>query len=54
MAKNKQKLNNTLALNFRYLKIICFLHRSYHSTVIGDILKNVQKTSTSALMTLFD
>ena len=41
--KNKQKLSNTLRLNFRYLKIIRFLHRRYLPKIIGDILKNMQK-----------
>ena len=42
--KNKQKLSNILTLNFYYFKIIRFL--------IGDILKNVQKTSAFVLVTL--
>ena len=33
------------------LKIICFLHPRYQSQIIRDILKNVQKTIASALMT---
>ena len=45
--KTKQKLSNTLRLNFCYLKIIRFLHPGYHPKVIGDILKNVQKTNSS-------
>ena len=36
--KIKQKLSNTLRLNFLYLKIIHFLHTPYHPR-IGDILK---------------
>ena len=46
--KNKQKLSNNLILNFGYLKIICFLHPHYHPEILGDIIKNVQKISTSA------
>ena len=38
LQKIKQKLSNTLRLNFRYLKIICFLHLHYHPKII-DILK---------------
>ena len=30
-------------LNFSYLKIIRFIHPRYHSKIIEDILKNVQK-----------
>ena len=40
--KIKQKLSNTLRLNFCYLKIMRFVHPGYHSKIIGDI-KNVQK-----------
>ena len=36
MQKIKQKLSNTLGLNFCYLKIICFLHSQYHPKIIGD------------------
>ena len=36
-----------LTKHFYYLKIICFLHPRYHPKIIGDILKNTQKTSTS-------
>ena len=43
LQKNKQKLSNTLMLNFRYLKIIGFLHPRYYPKKIWDILKNVQK-----------
>ena len=52
--KIKQKLSNTLRLNFRYLKIIHFLHPRYHPKIIGDTLKNVSKTSASVLMGLHD
>ena len=41
--KIKQKLSNTLRLNFCYLKIMHFVHPRYHSKIIGDIIKNVQK-----------
>ena len=47
MPKNKQKLSNNL--NFRYLKIICFLHPRYHPKIIGDNLIHVHKTRASAL-----
>ena len=43
--KNKQKLSNTLRLNFRYLKIICFLYKRYHPKIIGDTLKTGPKSS---------
>ena len=49
----KQKLNNTLRPKFCYLKIIHSLHPPrYHPKIIGDLLKNVQKTSTDKLMTM--
>ena len=43
--KIKQKLSNTLRLDFRYLQIIRFLHPRYHPKIIGDILKMCKKTS---------
>ena len=52
--KMKQKLSNTLRLNFCYLKIIPILHPCYHLKLIRDIVKNVQKTSVSVLMRSFD
>ena len=45
--KNKQKLSNALRLNFDDLKTIHFFHPCYHQKIIGDIFKNVQKTSVS-------
>ena len=42
--KIKQKLNNTLRLNFWFLKMIRFLHRCYHPKIMGDIPKTVQTT----------
>ena len=51
IGKNKQKLSITLRLNFRYQKIICFLHPCYHPKMLGDIVKNYKKTSASVLMT---
>ena len=45
--KNKQKLSNALRLNFYDLKTIHFFHPCYHQKIIGDIFKNVQKTSVS-------
>ena len=54
LAKIKQKLSNTQRLDFLYLKIIHFFNPSYQPKIIGDILKNVQKTSASVLMTLYD
>ena len=41
-AKN-EKLSNTLILNFLYSKIIYYIYLCYHSKLISDILKNVQK-----------
>ena len=38
LAKNKQKLSNTLRLNIGYLKIIHYLHPRYHPKIIGHIL----------------
>ena len=50
-AKAKQ---HTLRLNFHYSKIIRFPHPRYQPKIVGDILKNIQKTSLPALMTLYD
>ena len=36
-------LSNTLRLNFRYLKIIHFLHPRYYPKIVGHILKKKQK-----------
>ena len=37
------KLSNMLRLNFRYVKIIRFLHPRYNPRILRDTLKNVQK-----------
>ena len=37
--KIKQKLSNTLMLNFHYLKFTLFLHPHEHPKILGDILK---------------
>ena len=52
--KIKQKLSNTLIINFYYLKIIRILHPRYQLKVVGEIRKTVQKTSASFLMRLYD
>ena len=52
LAKNQTKAKHTQRLNFCFLKIICFLPPSYHPKIVGDILKNIQKTSASILMKL--
>ena len=54
LVKIKQKLSKTLRLNSSYLKIIHFLHPRYHPKIKRDILGNVQKTSASVLMRLYD
>ena len=41
--KIKQKLSNTLRLNFCYLKVIRSPHSRYHPKIIGDILKMYKK-----------
>ena len=41
-------------MNFRYLKITRFFHLRYHSKIIGDILRTVQKPRASVLMGLYD
>ena len=41
--KIKEKLSNTLRLNFWFLKIIPFLHPRYHPKITRDILKMYQK-----------
>ena len=41
--KIKEKLSNTLTLNFWFLKIIPFLHPRYHPKKTRDILKVYQK-----------
>ena len=38
--------------SFCYLKFICLIHPRHHPKIIGDILKNVQKTSD--LMRFYD
>ena len=43
-----------MRLNSHFMTIIRFLHPRYHPKTIGDILINVQKTSVSVLMTLYD
>ena len=48
LAKLKEKLSNTIRLNFYYyLKIICVLHPYPRCHPKGDIPNNVQKTSRS-------
>ena len=54
LPESKQKRSNILRLNFCYLKIICFLNPRYFPKTIEYILKNVQKTSASVLMMLYD
>ena len=49
LQKIKQKLSNTLRLNFYYQEFIRFLH-PHHQKIIRDILKHMQKTSTSIFM----
>ena len=41
--KINQKLSNTLRLTVCYLKIIRFLHPSYHPKILGDFPKYAQK-----------
>ena len=41
--KIKQKISNTLRLNFCYLKIVYSPHPRYHPKIIGDILKMYKK-----------
>ena len=43
LAKNNQKLSNTLRLNFCYLKIDHIFHSSYHPKTIGCTLKTKQQ-----------
>ena len=53
----KQMLNNTLRLNFCYLKVIHILHPRYHPKIIGHILENKQNnkwTSVSVFVKLHD
>ena len=52
--KLKQNLSNTPRLTFLYLKIIGVFYPRYHPKVIGDFLKNVQKTNATGLMSLCD
>ena len=52
--KIRQKLSNTLRLNLHNLKIINFHHPRHHAKIIGNVLKNVQKTSVIILMTLYN
>ena len=50
--KIKQMLSNNLRLNFFYLKNIHILHQSYHSKIIGDILKNKQNNKYVRIHTI--
>ena len=50
----KLKISNSLRMNFRYSKIIHFFHPRYYQKIIEDIPKNVQKPTTSVLLTLYD
>ena len=43
-----------MRLNFHFLKVIRFIHPRYYPKMLGDILKNVQKTSASVIMSLYD
>ena len=52
--KIRQKLSNTLRLNLHNLKIINFHHPRHHPKIIGNFLKNVQKTNVIVLMTLYN
>ena len=45
--KNQTKAKQHPEAELRYFKIIHLLYSRYHTKVIGDILKNVEKTSTS-------
>ena len=47
IGKIKQTLSKTQRLNFCYFRIIRFLHSRYHTKIIEDILKKVQKASKS-------
>ena len=42
-AKIKQKLSNTLRLNFCGLKIVNFLHPRYHTKIAEDLQKMCHK-----------
>ena len=50
--KFKQKLSNTLRLNFCYLKIFRVLQLPHRSKIMGNILK--KKTSVPVLVILYD
>ena len=41
--KIKQKLSNTLRINFRFLTIIHFLHPLSYPKILGEILKKYKK-----------
>ena len=43
LQKIKQKISNTMRLNFCYMEVMGFLHPHYHPKIIEAILKNVQK-----------
>ena len=44
-----QMLNNTLRLNFCYLKVDHILHPGYHPKIIGHILGNKQKNKSACI-----
>ena len=47
--KIKQRLSNTLMLNFCYLKIIHILNPCYHPKLTWDILENIAKNNCFCL-----
>ena len=51
MAKNQGKAKHHSEAKLLLFEIICFLYPSYDTKIVGDILRNIQKTSASVLMT---
>ena len=49
-----KKIEQTLRLNFRYLTITYILCTRYHPEIIGDILRNMQKSKRLLFMRLRD
>ena len=48
--KNQAKIKQHREAELLLLKIIRFLQTHYHSQIIGDVLKNIQKTNASVWM----
>ena len=51
LAKNPARAKKDLETELKFIHFPC---PSYHPKIVGDILKNIRKTSASVLMRLYD